>query len=171
MAAGDWNTTIFQSYVSQKKQLRTVKRVELANVGVVANQPAIEWVFLSSADFTSSGQLELAPILDSLHQNASLSNPFTSEEVHIAQLNMHLGMAPGIDGMIALFYPKYWDVVGSVVSNACFKFLNVVADVSEINKIVISLILKVSNPTKLIEFRPISLCTVIYKIISKVLVR
>ena len=39
----------------------------------------------------------------------------------------------------------------------------------EINRTNITLVPKIKNPTKIIDFRPISMCNVVYKLISKVL--
>ncbi|KAI5329450.1 hypothetical protein L3X38_028847 [Prunus dulcis] len=65
---------------------------------------------------------------------------------------------------------KYWGVVGDDVVGFCLNVLNGGASVKEINHTLLTLIPKVDKPTKVTEFRPISLCTVIYKMISKTIV-
>lgn len=77
--------------------------------------------------------------------------------------------APGPDGMPPLFYQKYWSIVGDEVVSLCLNVLNGDRSVVGISHTMIALIPKVSNPKKVIEFRPISLCNVIYKLILKVL--
>ena len=77
--------------------------------------------------------------------------------------------APGPDGMNALIYQKYWHIVGNDVTAAVLDFLNSGTMLPEINYTHIVLIPKVKSPEKMSDFRPISLCNVIYKIISKVL--
>ena len=98
-----------------------------------------------------------------------LSIEFTVEEVKVALFQMRPTKAPGLDGMNALFYQKFWRVVGDIVVLAMLDFLNNRNMLPEINHTNIVLIPKIKNLGKMSDFRPISLCNVIYKIISKVL--
>ena len=72
--------------------------------------------------------------------------------------------------MNVLFYQKFWHVVDNDVVNAMLEFLNDEVMLPDLNHTNIVLIPKVKNPEKMSEYRPISLCNVVYKIISKVLV-
>ena len=71
--------------------------------------------------------------------------------------------------MSPIFYQKYWDLIGIYVINCVLNVLNVGILPSGLNATYICLIPKVKNSQKIIEFRPISLCNVLYKIIAKVL--
>ena len=92
-----------------------------------------------------------------------LSSEYSAEEVRTALFQM----APGPDCMNALFYQKYWHVVGNDVIVAVLDFLNSGIMIPDINYTHIVLIPKVKSPERISDFRPISLCNVIYKIISK----
>ena len=77
--------------------------------------------------------------------------------------------APGPDGMNALFYQKFWHIVGNDVTTAVLDYLNNGNMMPDINYTHIVLIPKIKSPEKMTNFRPINLCNVIYKIISKVI--
>ncbi|QHN83565.1 uncharacterized protein DS421_20g705850 [Arachis hypogaea] len=69
----------------------------------------------------------------------------------------------------SLFFKEYWEIVGTEIWNivrSAFlgEFLN-----PSIMETLIVLIPKIDNPTFMKDFRPISLCNVVYKIITKVL--
>ena len=98
-----------------------------------------------------------------------LSKDFTANEIKEVVFQMRPTKAPRPDGMNALFYQKFWHIMGSDVVNVVLDFLNNGVMLADLNHTNIVLIPKVKNPKKFFEFRPISLCNVIYKVISKVL--
>ena len=67
------------------------------------------------------------------------------------------------------FTKTFWHVVGYIVIATILDYLNSGFMVPEINHTNIVLVPNVKWPEKMSDFRPISLCDVIYKIISKVL--
>ena len=71
--------------------------------------------------------------------------------------------------MFAIFYQTYWEVVGPEVTQATLFILHSGFLLRKINYTHITLVPKIKNPEKMSNFRSISLCNVIYKIVSKIL--
>ena len=102
--------------------------------------------------------------------NATLTSEFTTEEVHQALKQMAPTIAPGPDGMSPIFYKSFWKIVGNDVTKIVLNALNTGVVHDSLNATFISFIPKIKNPKWVSDFRPISLCNVIYKLISKLLV-
>jgi hypothetical protein len=68
-----------------------------------------------------------------------------------------------------LFYKEYWDIVGDEVVTEVLNFLGGSPMPEKWNNTTIVLIPKVRKPEHIKDLRPISLCNVIYKLVSKVL--
>ena len=74
----------------------------------------------------------------------------------------------GPDGMPFVFYQSYWHVVGADVSVAVLSCLNSSKIPHSLDHTYVTLIPKTKNLERFTEYKPISLCNVIYKLISKV---
>lgn len=102
--------------------------------------------------------------------NETLRIPVTDSEIWNMVRSIAPFKAPGPDGLQAIFYQKYWNIIGEDVCNFvknCFANSNIH---EEANKTLISLIPKSDNPENIKMFRPISLCNVRYKIVTKIIV-
>jgi hypothetical protein len=101
--------------------------------------------------------------------NTRLLKEFTEAEVDNALAQMHPLKSPGPDGFVACFYRRLWGTVRQEICRAILEFLNRGNFDNSVNATYIVLIPKKKNPTKITEYRPISLCNVIYKLSAKML--
>ncbi|GKV40106.1 hypothetical protein SLEP1_g47777 [Rubroshorea leprosula] len=144
---------------------------------LVTDKTGIEGLCIKSFRdlFTSKYTGPNSSILSALQGRVSpmmvnnLDRDFTSYEVLVALKQIHSSKAPGPDGMNANFYKNYWHIIGGDIISAALDFLNNGIMVRDVNLTHIVLIPKVKSPSSMKDFRPISLCNVLYKIISKVL--
>lgn len=98
--------------------------------------------------------------------NEQLNKPFSAKEVIEALSQMCLTKALGLDGLPTVFYQKHWQMVKPRVIITCLHILNMQGIIGPLNYTYIAMILKIGKPRKVIDFRPISLCNVIYRIIA-----
>ncbi|KAK3228886.1 hypothetical protein Dsin_000767 [Dipteronia sinensis] len=96
-----------------------------------------------------------------------LDNLFTHAEIKKAVFDMAPTKAPEPDELSTLFYQKYWKIVRDSVVAASLRYLNDGESIQMVNDTLICLIPKVESTVRITDFRPISLCNVIYKIVAK----
>lgn len=102
-------------------------------------------------------------------ENETLISDITPEEVKVAAFSMHTDKSPGKDGLNPAFYQAYWSIVGSDVVKFCQTFLQTGELPTGVNSTVVCLIPKKTVPESMQDLRPISLCNVVIRILSKVL--
>jgi hypothetical protein len=101
--------------------------------------------------------------------NDLLVDDFTPEDVKSALDAIGDLKTPGLVSMLAVFFKKYWDVVSEQLTKEVLHVLRGGQMPEGWNDTIISLTPKVDRPEKVTDLRPISLCNVIYKVVSKVL--
>ena len=101
--------------------------------------------------------------------NRALLAPYTAEEVRKALFDIGDLKAPGPDGLHAIFYKRFWAMLGDDLTEEVLQAVNTCTIPDGWNDTTIVMIQKVNSPEKVTQFRPISLCNVVYKVISKMI--
>ncbi|KAG7570254.1 Reverse transcriptase zinc-binding domain [Arabidopsis thaliana x Arabidopsis arenosa] len=102
--------------------------------------------------------------------NKQLLAKVSKEEVRVAVFSVKSTSAPGADGMTGLFFQQYWDIVGEQLTSEVLRFFDEGVFQKEWNFTQLALIPKKVSSLLMSDLRPISLCSVIYKVISKIVV-
>ncbi|KAK4407708.1 hypothetical protein Sango_0351800 [Sesamum angolense] len=120
----------------------------------------------TSPEDIAKGMEHLRTIVDA-SMREDLLQPFTVPEVTKALFQMALLKLPRPDGMLPIFFQKFWSIENTDVVTCVLNLLNSHVMPLTLNVTNLILIPKCKHPEHLSEFRPISLCNVVYKIASK----
>ena len=100
----------------------------------------------------------------------SLTTPVLKERVKRAVFSMKSYKTSGPDGFQPIFFKHFWERIGDDIWHLVHTTFNIGTINASIAETLIVLIPKESNPQRLKNFIPISLCNVIFKVITKDLV-
>jgi hypothetical protein len=172
---GDKNTKFFHGKAKQRGKTNVIKKLKDEDGTWWHGDDRIEKVFLNFFEdlFSSSNPVGMDLVCQvvngrlSTDHIESCNQIFTKEEVKDALDQMHPLKAPGPDGLPAIFFQKYWNIVGKEIQELVLSILNEGQSPECINKTFIALIPKCKNPSSPKQFRPISLCNVVMKIVTK----
>ena len=174
---GDRNTKYFHCCATKRFRINSMEgiRDESGIWRAKQEEMAVVMVNYYKTFFSSSEKIVppsvLACVLTviSKEMNESLCREFDASEVVTALQQMAPLKAPGSDVMPSLFYQHCWSTVNHDVTTAILSWLNSSTIPTTLNHTFITLILKTNSHLYAHQFRPISLCNVLYKIYSKVL--
>ncbi|KAL8122327.1 hypothetical protein AgCh_018896 [Apium graveolens] len=176
LQAGDKNTRYFHGVYNTRRLSNTIHRLK---------NEAGEWVdwqnglqnlitqfYTELFTAANTNHVEVIEVVSqSITQvdNIELLQEVTKEEVKLALFQMHPDKAPGPDGMTPAFFQKHWEIVGDDMLRMTRHFFSTGEVLQDLNTTNIVLISKKKNPTMVSELRPIALCNVLMKVITKIL--
>ena len=126
-------------------------------------------LFSSSNPSIEEEILDLFSPVISIAENLSFCSIPSKLEIFQALASLGSSKAPGSDGFTAFFTKKYWSLIKVDVLNWIMNFFNNNCLLRNQNHTFLALIPKSSGSHFANQFRPISLCNIVYKIISKIL--
>jgi hypothetical protein len=175
---GDRNTKFFHLSTIIRRRHNSIDAIRADDGKWIIDQKAIEnhlrdkfKLLFSEEEVSFPPNLDnlLSPILTA-EENSELCRIPSSKEVRRVIFDMQSLKAPGPDGLPPLFYKQYWHIVGHSVVSAIQNFFTGGKLLKDLNSTHIVLIPKIPNPTSVNHYRPISLCNVVYKAITKLIV-
>jgi hypothetical protein len=175
---GDKNTRYFHRQAVWRARKNKIKKLKDGDGNWQEDQKMLKQMaadyfqnlFQADPDVVSEELLNPTETKVSHEMNEQLCKKFTEKEIKDALFQMGPLKAPGSDGFPARFYQRHWEILRGDVIEAVRSFFADGAMSSGINDTAIVLIPKGNSPVEYKDFRPISLCNVIYKIILKCLV-
>ncbi|KAG7586565.1 Ribonuclease H domain [Arabidopsis thaliana x Arabidopsis arenosa] len=177
MQAGDKNTRYFHAKTKQRRSHNRITALEDEAGNIKQTDKEIQNIIHSYFTnlYSSSGSDQLDMVLQHIQprvtaqMNQQLTAPVTEEEIFKALAQMNVDKAPGPDGFNAGFFKYHWQAIKSGVIKFIQHFFETGDLNPELNHTYICLVPKIDSPTQVKDFRPISLCNIAYKLISKVM--
>ncbi|XP_074347583.1 uncharacterized protein LOC141686447 [Apium graveolens] len=156
---GDQNTRFFHNYASGRKRHNQLTRLKNKNGVWKENREDIRAI--------------ITEYFEELFQATTLAGGLSEREVinRVTEEQKHKLLIPVTHEKVkeAGFYQAYWSIVGNDVVKFCQSFF-LTGELSDgINRTMVCLIPKTKHPHQMTDIRPISLCNVLFRILSKVM--
>lgn len=180
LEVGDKNNKTFHRAAVLREAKNTIKEI-VCNDGRVVKGEEIkteaerffkEFLQLVPTDFEGLSVEELGELLPfrcSDIDQQLLTRVVTAEEIKKVLFAMPNDKSPGPDGFTSEFFKETWDIIGSEFTIAIQSFFAKGFLPKGINSTILALIPKKTEAKEMKDYRPISCCNVIYKVISKVI--
>ena len=180
-SVGDRNTPFYHSMVTHHASRNHIHFLKDANDNSIYG---VEEIKAHAADYfngilgstdlpvssaTSEELRNLLPFRCTEIQQNYLKREVTAVEIKGTLFSMPLNKSPGPDGYSVEFIRASWDIVGVDIINAVREFFKNGRLLKDMNTTAIALIPKKSEACSLGDYRPISCCNIIYKLISKII--
>ncbi|GAU10224.1 hypothetical protein TSUD_421490, partial [Trifolium subterraneum] len=173
---GDMNTRFFHMSATVRSKKKKVTKLTADNGTEAHTQEELCEVAKSYFDtLFKQRDGDHDPVLNLIQprvtkdDNLVLTAPITKVEIQQALFQMHPDKSPGPDGFNPAFYQRFWEQCSDDIFSAASTWLERGYFPTSLNDTNICLIPKCDNHTSMKDLRPISLCNVLYKMISKVL--
>lgn len=175
---GDRNTKFFHSKAVWRAKKNRISRLRASdgtihNTATTMEKLATDYfkeIYKADPNLDQASVSQLFQKKVTAAMNENLCKEFTDEEIADALFQIGPLKAPGPDGFPVRFYQRNWATIKSDVVAAVKEFFHSGIMPEGANETAIVLIPKIDQPVELKDFRPISLCNVLYKIVSKCLV-
>lgn len=179
LRCGDRNTKAFHASVKTIRSRNGIDELEDEN-GVLHREEVTKGEIATKYFqdlFSSTRPTDFTDVFDGFtskvteQMNKDLLAQVSDKEIKEAVFSIRADSAPGPDGMTALFFQRFWKEIGDQILCEVKEFFNHGCFDKGWNFTHLCLIPKIVKPTKMTDLRPISLCSVFYKIISKIMMQ
>lgn len=180
MKVGDRNNKFFHNAVRERASQNAIKEILTPDGTRLTQQEDIkEEAVRFFSDFMKFKPpafegISVDQLQELLHYRCSnddgdlLVREVSDAEVKRALFSLPSNKAPGPDGFTVEFFKETWSIVGTDFLMAVKSFFRFGFLPKGINSTILALIPKKNNAQTMKDFRPISCCHVLYKVISKI---
>ena len=177
---GDLNTHFFHKSANDRRNHNAIWRIKRLDDSFAHSTPEIQkeafsyfsTFYMKDQSISIENQtwvLDHTKIYFDVEAIALINKCITRKEVLGVLKSFPHDKCPGPDGWPAEFFIHFFDLLGGELTDLMEVFRTQGHIPANLNSTFIALIPKISDPQSFSDFRPISLCNLIYKVTSKII--